>query len=260
MSENENLEQNDLEEKKQEPNKKTKISKRRMIIQIVGIGVFLIGCIVATIYIWPFFSSMDTTAQTEFRNQIQQKGILSYLIMIGIFVAQAILAVIPSMPVEVASGLMFGPWMGILICLIGSTVGSLIVIWLVKLLGRGFVDTMINYDKINKLPFFTDSNRIGIVMFFIFIMPGLPKDFTAFLVPFTNMKTRNYLIINFLGRIPSTVMTVLLGDSIFSGDFSLTWILIAVEGVIAIVGIALNKQIARLISKISGKKSTSITE
>lgn len=223
---------------------------KRRIISTITIILFILLIIIVTIYLYPYISKLnDLEYRENFIKKIRGFGPLGMLIIIGIFVLQAILAVIPSAPIELVAGLMYGSVLGLFLCLVGSTIGSLIVIFLVKIFGTDFVELFIGLDKIQKLGIIESKERTEVVMASILLMPSLPKDFLAFLVPFTKVKVKNFLIINFLARIPSTIVTSMLGQSIITGNYKVTIILIAVSVIVGLPGLIFNKQIVNFLTR-----------
>ena len=125
----------------------------RIIIQSILLALLLLGVAIACFKLYPIFIRIqnDEMYRNEIVEQIQSTGIWGGLILISIQVVQTILAIIPSGPVVIIAGMMYEPWIAVLICLIGQTLGALLVIGLVKLFGYTFISLFVDLEKVNNL-------------------------------------------------------------------------------------------------------------
>ena len=124
-----------------EETKNNKLRIIRIIIQAVVLILLVVFAIIACIKLYPIFNKIqnDEIYRNEVVAQIQSTGFWGGFILILIQVFQTVLAVIPSGPVVIIAGMMYDPWIAVLICLIGQTLGVLVVIGLVKLFGYTFI-------------------------------------------------------------------------------------------------------------------------
>ena len=235
-----------------ERNKKmSKEDKRRIIITSSILGVFIILCIVLIIVFWDYIYGLFTRDEkviNDIENMLTKYGSWAWFILLFLMILQVVFAVLPNGPFEMIAGIMYGPFKGILIALAGATLGALIVILLVKAFGKGFAGLFVNLKDGQKYKLLNDEKRCLVVMFGLLIIPGIPKDFLAFLVPFTKIKTWKFLIINLIARTPVTIFSVLFGDSIRSGNYALSISLGIVALIIGLICIIFNKKIVSLFS------------
>ena len=229
----------------------SKEDKRRIIITSSILGVFIILCIVLIIVFWDYIYGLFTRDEkviNDIENMLTRYGSWAWLILLFLMILQVVFAVLPNGPFEMIAGIMYGPFKGILIALAGATLGALIVILLVKAFGKGFAGLFVNLKDGQKYKLLNDEKRCLVVMFGLLIIPGIPKDFLAFLVPFTKIKTWKFLIINLIARTPVTIFSVLFGDSIRSGNYALSISLGIVALIIGLICIIFNKKIVSLFS------------
>ncbi len=231
--------------------KMSKEDKRRIIITSSILGVFIILCVVLIIVFWDYIYGLFTRDEkviNDIENMLTKYGSWAWLILLFFMILQVVFAVLPNGPFEMIAGIMYGPFKGILIALAGATLGALIVILLVKAFGKGFAGLFVNLKDGQKYKLLNDEKRCLVVMFGLLIIPGIPKDFLAFLVPFTKIKTWKFLIINLIARTPVTIFSVLFGDSIRSGNYALSISLGIVALIIGLICVIFNKKIVSLFS------------
>lgn len=221
--------------------------KAQAIINIVAI-ILLTALFISLYFIFKDkFDLLNTKEGLEnFINDVQNTGFLGGIILVVIQILQVVVAFIPGEFVELASGIMFGPVLGLVLCLIGLNIGTIIIFGLVKLLGKPFVDENVS-DHNQKFLFLNNSNRTLIILFFIFLIPGIPKDILIYLVPLTKVKIWQFLIVSSVSRIPSILTSTIAGTSIINGDYLVAGIIMGISLILAIIGLIFNKQITNYI-------------
>ena len=81
----------------------------------------------------------------KFRAWVNESGIWGMIAFVGMTVFQVIIAFVPGEPLEIGAGYAFGAFWGTLLCIIGITLGSLIVFWLVRTLGVRLLEVFFTY-------------------------------------------------------------------------------------------------------------------
>lgn len=229
----------------------TKAKKALLIINI-SVIIFIISLLVIlAIYFWDDLKLLGTTdGQIEFTNRIKNTGILGVLIVILINILQVVVAFIPGEFIEITSGILFGPFFGMIVCLIGFALGTMVIFGLVKVLGKPFIDLNVNEKSRKRLKFLEDETRALIILFFVFLIPGTPKDFITYAIPFTKIKMLPFIIITSIARIPSVITSTIIGSAIINGQSSIAISVTVITFIVAILGIIFNKKITTKVEKI----------
>lgn len=146
-------------------------------------------------------------------------GVLAPAALVGLQVLQVVLAPIPGQVLGVVAGYLFGAWWGTLYSMIGITLGSTVAFWLSRRFGRPYV-ARIAHDEI--LTAFDDvpeeSKRV--VLFVVFLLPGLPDDAICFVGGLTNLPLWQLVGIAILGRTPAFFLVNVIGEFLATGRFS----------------------------------------
>lgn len=223
---------------------------RATLIQIIGIAVFILVSIGIAIWAIPYIKNLGDPAVREFYKQkIDQMGIGGFFVILGVQVLQVVVAVIPGEPVELLSGLLFGGIWGLVVCLIGILIGTVIIYYLVKKFGKPLVDMFVPGQVFEKWKFLQDARKLETIFFVLFIIPGTPKDLLTYLAPLTMIRPGVFFMIATLARIPAIVTSTFAGASIYHENFVFTGIMLAVAILLAFVGIFANKKIMAFIDK-----------
>lgn len=72
------------------------------------------------------------------RLQLQSFGILGYVVLAMIMAFQVIFVFLPGEIIEIMSGFIYGPIGGLIVCMLGSAIGSILIYLFVKKLGTPF--------------------------------------------------------------------------------------------------------------------------
>ena len=228
----------------------------RIIIEIVLLSAITFGIIFVTIKYFPYFLelSKDETKRNEFVNNIKGYGPASFFIILGLQVFQVIFMIIPSGPIVIASGMVLNPFLAILVCILGQTIGGVIVYLLVKLLGYNFLALFVNPNKIKNSKLFGNKTQTEVMMFGYLMIPALPKDIVAFIAPFTKVNVWEFSIINFVARIPMTIVSVLMGTAFVSGNYVMAIVLACLSGLCALLCFVFNKKIVNFLDRKKNSK------
>ncbi len=213
----------------------------------------ILSCVLAAIgvlYIRREFSDPDIV-----REWIDGHYALGALVMILVCVAQVVIALIPGELVEIAAGYVFGPWWGMLICLVGSIIGSVLVLLLVRRLGRRFVESIYPREKLEALPILNDPSKRNTLTALLFFIPGTPKDLLTYVIGLTEMSIPAYVLLTSVARIPSILMSTLGGDALVANRLTAAIIFFSVAAVLSCGGYLLYRYIQKRHAKSTQNKN-----
>lgn len=209
------------------------------IFKLGGLIAFFVLMGVAVALLWPFMHEIFEPGGVErVTEDVRDAGPAGFLILLGIQFIQVVVAFIPGEVVQVAAGLIYGPWLGAAIILLGCVISSSIIFLLVHRLGAPFVQAMVPEKYMDKMKMFEESPKLNVIVFVLFLIPGLPKDVFTYLVPLTHMKMHTFVILSNLARIPGIVISTYAASGLASGDYVQSAIMFAVLAAIAVVALA----------------------
>ncbi len=218
-----------------------KNDKRMKKIRIIGLIAFFVLLSIMTYLAIPVIQSLSTEeGRVELQNTVESFGALAPLFFVLFCIFQVVIAIVPGEPVEILGGILFGPFWGFLLCFIGMTLGSILVFYLVKSIGKPLLDAIISKERYAKLKFLHNEKKLEIIVFILFLIPGTPKDALTFFAPVTKIKPSRYFVYSNLARIPSIISSTLIGANLSDGNFLLSVIIFLITVAIAIIGIFFN--------------------
>ena len=126
--------------------------RQRKIMAIASVAIFLLFSLVIFWFIGKPLIKFVSEPE-HFREWVDGKGILGRLAFIGMVVLQVFIAIIPGEPLEIGAGYAFGALEGTLLCLLGTTLGSVLVFSFVRRFGVRAVEVFFPREK-NQFPTF----------------------------------------------------------------------------------------------------------
>ena len=123
-------------------------------------------------------------------------------------ILQVVFAPIPGEATGFIGGYLFGVPLGMLYSTIGLTVGSVMAFFLGRLLEVKFVARVVSRETIDKFDFLMERQG-ALIAFFLFVVPGFPKDYLCFILGLSTMDWRLFFLMTFVGRLPGTLMSSL---------------------------------------------------
>ncbi len=139
-------------------------------------------------------------------------GILAPLIVMGAMMLAVVVGPIPTVPISVASGLLFGPVMGFGYAMLGALLGAAASFWIARLAGRPVMERFFG----GHASFCRDcSDRM---LFWVVLgtrlIPVISFALVSYGAGLTAMSIRAFLTATAIGMVPMTFVYVAIGAQI----------------------------------------------
>ncbi len=219
------------------------------VVKLLLLLVILIG-IPAYIYFFHHdlidrFSSIEKVE--AFFAQYRSQSILIYL---GLQVIQIVICILPGAALQFSAGYLFHFWLGLLLTLSGALVGTVLTYYLGKLLGRDAVHMIFGEEKIQNMLTKINSKKGVIIVFLIYLIPGVPKDLCTYAAGLSEMKLKPFLILSMVGRTPAMMGSLIIGQQVHMGGYTSAAIIGGIAVVLCVVGVVFRRQITDFFDKI----------
>jgi uncharacterized membrane protein YdjX (TVP38/TMEM64 family) len=163
---------------------------------------------------------------------LQAAGPAAPLTFILTQILQVIFAPIPGEATGFIGGFLFGAPLGMLYSTIGLTLGSIMAFSLGRWLEHKFVARVVSQETIEKFDFLMERQGT-LIAFFLFVVPGFPKDYLCFILGLSTMSWKLFLLLSTVGRLPGTLMLTLQGAQVYRGNYLVTGLLLGLCLVLA---------------------------
>jgi len=154
---------------------------------------------------------VDVARIVEVLEQWQSSlGVATPLVFAAVYVVAAVI-LLPGSAFSVASGALFGFWLGLAVSIVASTVAGLLAFLVARHLLR---DTIAR--RAARFPRFAAVDRAigrdgGTVVLLLRVVPGFPFSIGNYLFGLTSVRLAPYVAATFVGMLPSTTVFVLAG-------------------------------------------------
>lgn len=217
------------------------VSRRRASVVLSVASAFFTGLTV--LGIWLMYRYMGDREAVQ--KLIGDHYVLGAVCMILISMIQVVVALIPGEMVEICAGYVFGSWGGAILCLVGTVMGSILVLLLVRRLGSRFVYVFYPKEKIDSLPILRDPRKRNFLTFLLFLIPGTPKDLLTYGIGLTDMTIPAYLILTTAARFPSVISSTVGGNAVGEKKYLSAVIVFLVTAAVSSVGLLVYNRISR---------------
>ena len=213
---------------------------------IAGTGVFLFLALSALVCWFAGRPLIRFVREPErFQAWVDAQGVRAPLLFVGMVVLQIVVAIIPGEPLEIAAGYAFGALEGTLLCLIGALVGRVAVFLLVRRFGVRAVEVFFPLEKVQSLRFLQNEKKLTFWVFFLFFLPGTPKDVLCYIVGLTKLPLRSWIIISTIAPIPSIITSTIGGSALGMGRYAFAAAVFGATLAISAAGLLVYRRVSR---------------
>lgn len=140
--------------------------------------------------------------------------VLQFIQIISIF--------LPSVPIQVAVGLIFGTWRGFLICYAGYVAANAVVFTLYRRLGKGldrmFPNSNVKIKK-DRHDFILGAEHPAFMVFLASILPVIPNGVIPYIAAKTKMSFRSFIVAVATGCVPTILTLCAIGGKLTQGNW-----------------------------------------
>lgn len=224
-----------IKEKAKQSAKKKGLT-RADILKFAALVAIIAAFIVLTVLLWPKIMKLTGDGGIDgLVEAIRESGPIGVLILFAMQVLQVVVAFIPGEVVQVSAGILYGPFLGSVIVLAGAFCSTLVVYYMVRKLGAPLVSKMVSSKWQQKLGFVTDSPKLSLVVFILFLIPGLPKDIITYVVALTAIRPIKFFVLSTVARAPGVILSSMAGHMIAEDS----WIKLAIIVAVILVVVAI---------------------
>ena len=186
-----------------------------------------------------FFNYRDTLFNAEWLGQLpvllSRYKRQAAFILIALQILQVIICIVPGQPIQFAASYMFGIAKGYLISVTGAVIGAFIAFYISGLLGKDAVCTLFGKERVEDYRRKLNSGRGLMAVLLIYLIPGIPKDLTAYAAGISDMRIRPFLLVSTVGRSPAMLGSLLIGHFFSHGNYKAVAVLAVITVILLII-------------------------
>jgi len=141
---------------------------------------------------------------------VRGAGLWGPLILLGVQIAQILIAPIPGVFMSILAGVLYGPLVGSLIAVVGTLIGSAAAYAIGRKAGVPLLKRWIGAEKVARAGAIVGGRR-WLALVPIFLFPFTPADAICFVAGMVGMKPGRFFLAILLGRVPKECALALAG-------------------------------------------------
>jgi len=161
----------------------------------------LIAAIVICLFVWDLSSFFRPD---NIKLRLESAGVFAPVYYMLLMAMAVVISPVPSLPLDIAAGAFFGPFMGTVYSVIGALTGSVISFMIARFLGRDIMERFLG-GHVNFCTTCSDKMLTKIV-FMSRLLPVVSFDIVSYGAGLTKMSLRKFSIATFAGMIPLTFL------------------------------------------------------
>ncbi len=210
--------------------------------KLIAIVLVLAACI------YGLFASglVETiTDLDKLKLMIEEAGVLGYFLYIGIFIVVAVFS-LPASMVTIVGGIAFGPVLGAILALTGSTLGALAAFIVARYIARDFIVGKFGDNVVfKKVEEGVEKNGRDFLMI-TRLVPVFPYNIQNYAYGVTNINVVMYTVISFITMAPGAfIYAYMAGDIAENGVTPEVMIKLVVAGAVLFAVAQIPKIIAK---------------
>lgn len=183
------------------------------------------------------------------KNIIVSYGKYSIFVFIMLQIIQVVAFFIPGEIIQIAGGYIYGTFLGSIISFGGITLGSILVYILSHNFGKPLVNKIIPTDDSKFFKGISGSKKINIIVFIVYLIPGMPKDALAYICGISNISFKNFLICSSAGRLPGIIISSYFGYNVTLRNWSMIALIAITMTVLFIIGVLKGEKIIKKLTQ-----------
>ncbi|MFT3951441.1 MAG: VTT domain-containing protein [Oscillospiraceae bacterium] len=197
--------------------KKTDNPARTNRIRLIAIILYLAGVTALSVWLFPYIRALTTHEGREaLLTLVKSYRTAGIFVYIAIQAAQVVVVLVP--PVQIVGGMLYGWLLGTVFSFAGLVLGSAAVFALVRAVGYPLAEAFVTKKHMHKFKFLENEKKLVKILFFMYLIPGFPKDALAYVIPLTKITVRDYFCYVLPARLPAVLMSAVFGTNLGRGN------------------------------------------
>jgi uncharacterized membrane protein YdjX (TVP38/TMEM64 family) len=171
-------------------------------------------------------------------------------IFVLIQVLQVLVAPIPSPLLGLLGGWIFGFWHGLMLNMIGLTIGSAIAMGSTRIVGEALVRRFVPTALLSRFDQLTSASDLW-SFFLIFLLPVFPDDAICFMAGMTRLPLHQLVLVSVVGRLPGTAVLTFVGAGVDQSPTQ-AYLVLGVGMVLAFVLWLFSEECESFLARVSG--------
>lgn len=204
------------------------------VVVFIGIVLFLFGAW------WAFIDDgelMQALEPDTIAAWIQDLGSIGPIATAGLMAVAIVFSPLPSAPIALAAGAVYGHTWGTIYILVGAEIGALIAFWIARFFGKDAVDRMLG----GRLPktIIGTQNGLTFVILTARLIPFLSFDAVSYAAGLTPLTTTRFALATLVGMVPVSFLLTHFGAELGAANWGKSMVALFIMAALMLVPIVI---------------------
>ena len=219
------------------------LSDKKRAFNMVKFALFILFLVGLPLFLYLRYGELLSTfnSSDDIVSLLERDVLTGAFIYLGMQILQIVISIIPSNLVQFAAGYVYGVPIAYILSLAGVVVGTAIVFFVSRLLGRDALSMVLG----NKFDSFLErvNSKKGIAFICaIYLIPGLPNDLMCYVGGVSKLKFMPFLLLSLVMRSPGMLMSIIAGYMLRGGNHIELIILLIIIAILTVLGIVFKEK------------------
>lgn len=175
-----------------------------------------IGLLAASIAAYWFFARDNALTPDTIRAHIEAWGIWGPLAVVTLMLVAVVITPIPSAPIALAAGALYGHLWGALYVMIGAELGAVIAFGIARWVGAATVKRWLGTHL--DVGLLGSQNMLMFLVFVSRLLPFVSFDIVSYAAGLTNLRAWRFALATFAGIVPASFLLAHFGSEMTTGN------------------------------------------
>ncbi|MEG0806391.1 MAG: VTT domain-containing protein [Lachnospiraceae bacterium] len=207
--------------------------KKSSIKMLVFIGIIILIIFLNKQFGWSaYLSNIDHLVAMKI--YIDENMLVAFLVYVIITIIGCVVLALPGVTFALFAGILFGPWIGTLACLIATTIGASLAFVVGRFFLKDSVKPMLEGNKVLKKLLFEEEGKNSLIVLMITRMvPIFPYNLQNFAYGITDIGFWKYTVYTFFFMMPGVAFFTIGASGLIAGENKWNYFIIA--GILALL-------------------------
>jgi uncharacterized membrane protein YdjX (TVP38/TMEM64 family) len=147
------------------------------------------------------------------------------------------IVVIPGEIIQIGGGYIYGTFWGTSYLFVGLVIGTVLVFFTTRIFGYSAIKIFVSPKKLEKFNYLINDPKSEIIMFLLYLIPGIPKDTLTYIAGLTPIAPLRFLLLSSLARLPGLIGSCYIGANLQSHNYRHVIIASTLAVILFVVGL-----------------------
>lgn len=183
---------------------------------------FLLIALSALVAVAIFGEPMEWVSQARLQTSAQRLGSFGPILIVAMMTLAIVASPVPSAPIALASGALYGHFYGTALVVLGAELGALIAFLLARVLGRDALQRWFG-DRL-EFGLLGSQNALTLTVFVTRLLPFLSFDLVSYAAGLSRLHFWRFGLATLAGIIPASFLLAHFGNEVAAADLGrATW-------------------------------------